>query len=90
VLLQATVVDVERIHKSGKLVAVSCIENGYVIGRDLSLIERHQKFGACYITWAHGGHNDISDSAMPSTRSISHPWTWNRSSYAMPSAGELT
>jgi membrane dipeptidase len=57
--------DVERIHKNGKLVAAICIENGYAIGRDLSLIEKYQKLGARYITLAHGGHNDISDSAMP-------------------------
>ena len=57
--------DVERIHKSGKLVAAICIENGYVIGKDLSLIEKYQKLGARYITLAHGGHNDISDSSTP-------------------------
>jgi membrane dipeptidase len=55
--------DVERIHASGKLVAAIGIENGYVIGNDLSLLERYHELGARYITLAHGGHNDISDSA---------------------------
>ncbi|MFP6828666.1 MAG: membrane dipeptidase, partial [Gammaproteobacteria bacterium] len=57
--------DVERIHASGKLVAAIGIENGYVIGNDLSLLERYHELGARYITLAHGGHNDISDSARP-------------------------
>ncbi len=38
---------------------------GYVIGNDLSLVERYHELGARYITLSHGGHNDISDSARP-------------------------
>ena len=57
--------DVERIHSSGKLVAAIGIENGYVIGNDLSLLERYHELGARYITLSHGGHNDISDSSRP-------------------------
>src|SRR5690606_26262285 len=57
--------DVERIHRSGKLVAAIGIENGYVIGKDLSLLEKYHELGARYMTLAHNGHNDISDSANP-------------------------
>ena len=57
--------DVERIADSGKLVAAIGIENGYVIGRDLSLLETYHDLGARYMTLAHGGHNDIADSATP-------------------------
>jgi len=57
--------DVERIHASGKLVAAIGIENGYVIGRDISLLSTYHELGARYITLAHGGHNDIADSAQP-------------------------
>jgi membrane dipeptidase len=57
--------DVERIRASGKLVAAIGIENGYVIGTDLSLLERYYELGARYITLSHGGHNDISDSSRP-------------------------
>jgi membrane dipeptidase len=60
--------DVERIHQSGKLVAAIGIENGYVIGKDLSLLEKYHKLGARYMTLAHNGHNDISDSANPMAR----------------------
>lgn len=63
--LAHTPADVERIHKSGKLVACIGIENGYVIGKDLSLIRKYHELGARYITLAHGGHNDIADSATP-------------------------
>ncbi len=57
--------DVVRIHESGKLVATIGIENGYVIGKDLSLLEKYHELGARYITLAHGGHNDIADSSTP-------------------------
>ena len=57
--------DVERIYKSGKIVALIGIENGYVIGKDLALLERYHELGARYITLAHGGHNDIADSSTP-------------------------
>ncbi|GMR13734.1 MAG: pyoverdine-tailoring dipeptidase-like protein PvdM [Gemmatimonadota bacterium] len=57
--------DVERIHAAGKLVAAIGIENGYAIGKDLSLLERYHELGGRYITLAHNGHNDISDSGNP-------------------------
>lgn len=63
--LAYTVDDVERIHAAGKHVAAIGIENGFVIGRDLSLVDRYHELGARYITLAHGGHNDICDSATP-------------------------
>ncbi|MGH7540489.1 MAG: dipeptidase [Gemmatimonadota bacterium] len=64
--LAYTADDVERIHGAGKLVAAIGIENGYVIGKDLSLLEKYHGLGARYMTLAHGGHNDIADSATPS------------------------
>ena len=56
--------DVQRIHADGKLVAAIGIENGYVIGRDLSTLQRYHDLGARYVTLAHNGHNDIADSAQ--------------------------
>jgi len=66
--LAYTADDVERINGMGKLAAVICIENGYVIGRDLSLLETYHALGARYMTLTHGGHNDIGDSSTPSER----------------------
>jgi len=48
--------DFERIAASGKLVAAIGIENGYVIGTDLSLLETYHELGARYITLAHNGN----------------------------------
>jgi len=56
--------DVKRIREAGKLVAAIGIENGFVIGPDLSLLGTYHDLGARYITLAHNGHNDIADSAQ--------------------------
>ena len=55
--------DVVRINKSGKLVAAIGIENGYVIGNDLSLVEKYYDLGARYMTLAHTSNNDVCDSS---------------------------
>lgn len=57
--------DVRRIYKEGRKVAIIAIENGYVIGKDISLVENYYNRGARYMTLAHNGHNDICDSAAP-------------------------
>ena len=57
--------DVRRIYKEGRKVAIIGIENGYVIGKDISLVEDYYNWGARYMTLAHNGHNDICDSAQP-------------------------
>jgi membrane dipeptidase len=57
--------DVERLVGEGKLAAAIGIENGYVIGKDLSLLDRYHALGARYMTLVHNGHNDIGDSAQP-------------------------
>jgi len=59
--------DVERIKKSGKLAAAIGIENGFVIGKDLSLIKQYYMLGARYMTLAHGANNDICDSSTDQT-----------------------
>jgi len=54
--------DVRRIHKAGKLVAMIGVENAYPIGTDLSRIEDFAKRGARYMSLAHNGHSQFSDS----------------------------
>jgi membrane dipeptidase len=61
--LAVTPADVERITASGKLVAAIGIENGYVIGKDISLVKKYFDLGARYMTLAHTSHNDICDSS---------------------------
>lgn len=57
--------DAERIHADGKLVAMIGIENGFTIGKDLSLLETYHELGARYLGLVHNGHNDIADSCNP-------------------------
>jgi membrane dipeptidase len=66
--LALTADDVERIHGEGRRVAAIGIENGYVIGTDLSLLATYHDLGARYFGLAHNGHNDIADSWTPSER----------------------
>jgi membrane dipeptidase len=54
--------DVRRISKAGKLVAMIGVENGYPIGTDLSRIKDFAQRGARYMSLAHNGHSQLSDS----------------------------
>lgn len=63
ILLATTPDDVVRAKREGKLAAAIGIENGYVIGKDLRLIEEYHRLGARYMTLAHGANNDICDSS---------------------------
>ena len=59
-----TPADVRRIKKSGKACAIQCLENGYMVGRDLSNVERFYNLGARYITLSHNNNNDICDAGV--------------------------
>lgn len=54
--------DVKRIHKQGKKVAMIGVENAYPLGEDLNRIEEFYKKGARYMSLAHNGHSQFSDS----------------------------
>ena len=54
--------EVDSIIKSGKKVAMIGVENAYPIGEDLHEIKRYAKLGARYMSLAHNGHNQFSDS----------------------------
>jgi membrane dipeptidase len=57
--------DILRIAAEGKLVAVIGLENGYPLGRDISMVRTYHDLGVRYITLCHAGHNQICDSANP-------------------------
>ena len=57
--------DVARIAARGKLVAAIGIENGYVLGKRLELLDRDYELGARYVTLVHDGDNDLARSARP-------------------------
>lgn len=58
--------DVKRTKKEGKQAVFLGIENGYIIGKDLSLISTFYLRGARYITLCHTSNNDICDSSTDS------------------------
>ena len=60
--------DIYRAKENNLLSAAIGIENGYTIGEDVSLLDYYYSLGARYMTLAHIGHNQISDSSIPSKR----------------------
>ena len=60
--LATTSDDVRRIVESGKKVAMIAIENGYPIGKDIQNVEKFYNLGGRYMSLAHNGHNQLSDS----------------------------
>ncbi len=55
--------DAYRLEKKGKRAAFIGMENGYPIGKDLSLIKEYYDRGVRYITLCHSRDNDICDSS---------------------------
>ncbi len=54
--------DVRRIDAAGKKVAMIGVENAYPMGEDLGNFEKYHKLGARYVSLAHNGHSQFSDS----------------------------
>ncbi|HVZ49272.1 MAG TPA: membrane dipeptidase, partial [Gemmatimonadaceae bacterium] len=69
-----TAADVRRIVKSGKLVALMGVENGYGIGTDVTNVKKFADYGARYLSLAHNGHNQLSDS---NTGEANDEWKWH-------------
>lgn len=62
ITLATTSNEVRRIDKSGKKVAMIGIENGYPVGLDIKNVEKFYNLGARYMSLAHNGHSQLSDS----------------------------
>lgn len=69
-----TAADVRRIHGSGRKVALMGVENAYGIGTDVSTVAHYYQRGARYLSLAHNGHNQLSDS---NTGEGNNEWRWN-------------
>jgi len=54
--------DVRRIDAAGKKIAMIGIENGYPVGNDISRVKEFWERGARYMSLAHNGHSQLSDS----------------------------
>ena len=55
--------DAYRLKDEARLAIYIGLENGYPIGRDLSLVRKYYDLGARYITLSHSRNNDICDSS---------------------------
>jgi membrane dipeptidase len=53
---------VDNIQRLGKKVAMIGVENAYPLGEKIDDVARYYKMGARYISLAHNGHNQFSDS----------------------------
>jgi membrane dipeptidase len=71
--LALTAADVTRIAKSGKKVVVIGIENGYPVGADIKRVKEFWERGGRYMSLAHNGHNQLSDS---NTGEANNQWAW--------------
>ena len=61
--LAVTAKDAKQLKKEGRSAVFIGVENGYAIGKDLSLISTFYLRGARYITLCHSKNNDICDSS---------------------------
>src|SRR4029077_5871732 len=71
--LALTSSDVRRIHATGKKIALMGVENGYPIGEDIARVKEFHGRGARYLSLAHNGHNQLSDSHTGERDG----WKWN-------------
>ena len=71
--LALTSADARRIYASGRKVAFIGVENGYPLGEDLGRIKEFYDRGARYMSLAHNGHSQLSDSNTGEREG----WRWN-------------
>jgi membrane dipeptidase len=71
--LALTAAGARKIYASGRKVAFIGVENGYPLGEDLGRIKEFHDRGARYLSLAHNGHSQLSDS---NTGEI-EGWKWN-------------
>lgn len=60
--LATTAAEVRDIAASGRLIALMGMENGYALGEDISNVEKFYDLGVRYLSLAHNGNNQLSDS----------------------------
>lgn len=60
--LARTAADVRAIHATGRRAILIGIENGFPIGADLTNVARFHALGGRYMSLAHNGHSQLSDS----------------------------
>jgi membrane dipeptidase len=71
--LALTSADARKIYASGRKVAFIGVENGYPLGEDLGRIKEFYDRGARYMSLAHNGHSQLSDSNTGEVEG----WKWH-------------
>jgi len=61
--LATTRAEAEKLRAAGKQVVFMGIENGYVIGRNIDLLEQYYDLGVRYFGFVHTRNNDLADSS---------------------------
>ncbi|MCU0635001.1 MAG: dipeptidase [Gemmatimonadaceae bacterium] len=72
--LALTAADARRIGASGKRVIFIGIENGFPLGSDVTNVRKFWERGGRYLSLAHNGHSQLSDS---NTGERDNVWLWN-------------
>jgi len=62
IALARTSAEVDSLDRLGKKIAMIGVENAYPIGENLNEVKRYAELGARYMSLAHNGHNQFSDS----------------------------
>ncbi len=60
--LALTSEEVRQIHQAGKKVAMIGVENAYPLGESIDGLKKYYELGARYVSLAHNGHSQFSDS----------------------------
>jgi membrane dipeptidase len=72
--LALTADDARSLFRQGKKIAFMGVENGYGIGTDITRVKEFYDRGARYLSLAHNGHNQLSDS---NTGEADNVWMWH-------------
>ncbi|MES2306228.1 MAG: dipeptidase [Gemmatimonadota bacterium] len=72
--LALTAEDARRIYASGRKVIFIGIENGFSMGTDITNVQRFYDLGGRYMSLAHNGHSQLSDS---NTGERDNVWMWH-------------
>jgi len=72
--LATTAAEARSIYASGRKVVFIGIENGFPIGADITNVRRFHELGGRYMSLAHNGHSQLSDSNTGERDGI---WRWN-------------
>ncbi len=72
--LATTAAEARAIYASGRKVVFIGIENGFPVGADITNVRKFYELGARYMSLAHNGHSQLSDSNTGERDGV---WRWN-------------